>query len=61
VFRNQTVTIGQMYEMDTGLDRGQLRVVCEAAADSGYGIWDHAAQAMQWHQDRADPQQHLGV
>jgi three-Cys-motif partner protein len=59
MFASQTVTVAEMYEADTGLDRGQLRVVCEAAADGGYGTWTPSTTTMVWAEQRAAPQQRL--
>jgi hypothetical protein len=60
-YRGQAVTVGEMYELDAGLDRGQLRVVCEAAADAGFGAWEPATQTMSWATERVDPQLTLGL
>ena len=59
MFAGLTVTVAEMYEADTGLDRGQLRVVCEAAADGGYGTWTPSTTTMLWAEQRAAPQQRL--
>jgi hypothetical protein len=58
-FAGQTLTLAEMYEADTGLDRGQLPVVCEAAADGGYGSWTPDTATMLWSEQRVAPQQQL--
>jgi three-Cys-motif partner protein len=58
-FVGQTLTVAEMDEADTGLDRGQLPVVCETAADSGYGGWTPGTATMRWSEERAAPQQQL--
>jgi three-Cys-motif partner protein len=51
-FRGQALTSRVMRGVGVGLDLGQLRTVCIAADQLGYGSWDDGAKAMTWFAER---------
>jgi hypothetical protein len=59
-FRDRTMTIQEIYDVDARFDRGQLRAICKAAAADGYGEWQPMASVMEWYAERA-PQPSLGL
>jgi len=58
--RGRTMTIDELYDVDASYDRGQLRAICKAAADDGYGSWNRTSGVMEWRQDR-EPDPTLGL
>jgi three-Cys-motif partner protein len=56
-FAGEITTVEQLYESGRLLlDRGQVKVVCRAAEQEGYGTFDEPNRKMKWFPERLPPQ-----
>jgi three-Cys-motif partner protein len=61
-FAGTATTVDQLYESGRlPLDRGQIKVVCRAAEQDGYGKFDEPSRQIAWHDERLTPQLRLGM
>lgn len=51
-FRGLTLTTRQMYPVVTRYSLGQLRPICNTAAQNRYGKWDDRIGTMEWFEER---------
>ncbi len=62
LFAGTLTTIDQLYESGRlPLNRGQIKVVCRAAEQEGFGKFDEPNRKMAWHPQRLTSQLRLGM
>jgi three-Cys-motif partner protein len=61
-YKGETLTVDEMFAMGVGLSRNQIRTICGAAEEAGYGTFTAANGTMEWFTERlAQPGLTLGL
>jgi hypothetical protein len=47
-YRGETLTIDDMFALGSGRTRNQIRTICLAAEESGFGVFDPETNRMEW-------------
>jgi three-Cys-motif partner protein len=61
-YKGERLTVDEMFAMGVGLSRNQIRTICGAAEEGGYGTFSAADGTMEWFAERlAQPGLTLGL